>query len=45
MQWKQKKKKHIFMNLGSKGKVLKNFTFDLDVPKSILLDENEEQRI
>ena len=39
------KKKHIFMNLGTKGKVLKNFTFDLDVPKSILLDENEKQKI
>ena len=39
------KKSHIFTNLGSKGKVLENFTFDLDVPKSIPLDENEEQRI
>ena len=43
MQWKQKEKKHIFVNLGSKGKVLKNFTFDLDVPKSIILGEDEEQ--
>ena len=40
-----KKKKHILPNLGSKGKVLENFTFDLDVPKSIPLDENKEQRI
>ena len=44
MQWKQKKKKkHNFTILESRGKSLENFTFDLDIPKSILLGEDEEQ--
>ena len=44
MQWKQKKKKkkHIFIILGSREKPLENFTFDLDVPKSIFLEEDEK---
>ena len=37
----QKQKKHIFTILGSRGKLLKNFTFDLDVLKSIPLGEDE----
>ena len=36
-------KNHIFTILGSKGKPLENFTFDLDVPISIPLREDEEQ--
>ena len=44
IQWKQRKT-HIFTILGSKGKPLENFTFDLDVPKLILLGEHEEQWI
>ena len=40
----KKKKKNIFFTiLGSREKPLENFTFDLDVPKSILLGEDEEQ--
>ena len=42
MQQKQKKKIYIFTILGSKEKSLENFTFDLDVPKSIPLGEDEE---
>ena len=41
--YNKSKKKHIFTILGSKGKPLKNFTFDLDVLKSTLLEKNEEQ--
>lgn len=37
----QKEKKNIFNILGSKGKSLENFTFDFDVPKSILLSKDE----
>lgn len=40
MQQKEKKK-NIFNILGSKGKSLENFTFDFDVPKSILLSKDE----
>lgn len=36
-----KGKKNIFNILGSKGKSLENFTFDFDVPKSILLSKDE----
>ena len=36
-------KNHIFTILGSKGKPLENFTFDLDIPKTIPLSENEKQ--
>ena len=43
MQHKQNQ--YIFTILGSSGKPLENFTFYLDVPKSILLREDEEQRI
>ena len=43
MQWPKKKKKHIFTILGSREKPLENFNFDLDVPKSIPLGENEER--
>ena len=41
MQHKQNQ--YIFTILGSSGKPLENFTFYLDVPKSILLGEDEEQ--
>ena len=34
-----------FTNKGSREKPLQNFTFNLDVPKSIPLSEDEEQRI
>ena len=44
MQRKQKKKKN-FTILGSRGKPLEDFTIDLDVLKSILLKEDEEQWI
>ena len=37
----KKKKKHIFNILGSRRKTLENFTFDLDVLKSIPLGEDE----
>ena len=40
-----KSKNHIFIVLGLRGKPLENFTFDLDVLKSILLGEDEEQWI
>ena len=43
MQWKQKNK--IFSILGSKEKSLENFTCDLDVPRLIMLYEDEAWRI
>ena len=41
----QKQNQHIFTILGSRGKPLEDFIFYLDVPKSILLEEYEEQWI
>ena len=38
----QHKQNHNFTNQGSSGNPLENFTFDLDVPKSIPLEEDEE---
>ena len=35
----------IFNKIGTREKPLEKFTSDLDVPKSIPLDENEEWRI
>ena len=40
-----KSKYHIFTNVGPREKPLENFSFDLDVPKSIPLDADEKQRI
>ena len=39
----KEKQQHNFTILESRGKSLENFTFDLDVPKSILLGEDEKQ--
>ena len=39
----QRKQKQIFNKIGTREKPLENF--DLDVPKSISLGEDEEQRI
>ena len=39
----EEKKKSNFNILGSRGKSLEKFTFDLDVPKSIMLGGDEKQ--